>query len=68
VRFFEDEESDAEAEADDADDAETGSGGHSKKKKYIPLYCFNIDMVGCNSKESIRLNVNNEIKSPGFSI
>jgi hypothetical protein len=55
---------------DDADDVEpeAGSDGHSKKKKYIPLYCFNIDMVGCNSKESMRLSVNNEIKSPGFSI
>jgi hypothetical protein len=63
VRFFDNEDADA-----DAVELEAGSGGHSKKKKYIPLYCFNIDMVGCNSKESMRLSVNNEIKSPGFSI
>ena len=67
MRFFDNEDADAVVEAE-ADDEETGSGGHSKKKKYIPLYCFNIDMVGCNSKESMRLSVNNEIKSPGFSI
>ena len=47
---------------------DSGDGGHSKKKKYIPLYCFNMEIVGCNSKESMRLNVNKEINSSGVSI